>query len=349
MCGSVGRKPTLKVKRALLAAVIIGVPAFTATAINRKSSSGVHAQWVPATYKSITRYVHFNGLIFPKNRVVVTPALTGRITHVHVAEGQVVRRGAPLFEIEADEQQYQVDRRHLELLKVFARQNREPAQSAAERKSLELDRLSAELELSRARRQLAATLVHAPIDGTIVPCGLHEGEMAAPNPSGSQNVVMGDSSRSVVQVEGDEFDIFGVNTGQSARIMIESLRAAPVLGVVTQRPALRRLSASVLSPSSYGFEVELLDHVNVHYGASATVEIEQASKANVLAVPLSAVISTGEGDWLIVKAASGSAPRRVRLGVSDDDFGEVLSGVAAGEAVAVADARSLQQFLRIGG
>lgn len=69
-------------------------------------------------------------------------------------------------------------------------------------------------------------------------------------------------------------------------------------------------------------------------GMYATIRIAGVERVNVLTVPRSAVLSTGERSIVFVRDATGQlAPREVALGTSTDDRIEVLRGLSAGETV----------------
>ena len=65
-----------------------------------------------------------------------------------------------------------------------------------------------------------------------------------------------------------------------------------------------------------------------------TLRIAGRARANVLTVPRSAVLSTGERSLVFVREANGQlAPREVSLGTTNDERVEVLRGLVAGETV----------------
>lgn len=69
-------------------------------------------------------------------------------------------------------------------------------------------------------------------------------------------------------------------------------------------------------------------------GMYATIRIAGRERANVLTVPRSAVLSTGERSIVFVREANGQlTPREVALGTTSDDRIEVLRGLSAGETV----------------
>ena len=66
----------------------------------------------------------------------------------------------------------------------------------------------------------------------------------------------------------------------------------------------------------------------------ATIRIAGNERTNVLTVPRSAVLATGERSIIFVRDSSGTlTPREVSVGASNDERVEILRGLAAGETV----------------
>lgn len=69
-------------------------------------------------------------------------------------------------------------------------------------------------------------------------------------------------------------------------------------------------------------------------GMYATIRIAGTERANVLTVPRSAVLATGERSIIFVRDSSGMlTPREVAVGATNDDRVEILRGLAPGETV----------------
>ena len=69
-------------------------------------------------------------------------------------------------------------------------------------------------------------------------------------------------------------------------------------------------------------------------GMYATVRIAGTERSNVLTVPRSAVLATGERSIIFVRDSTGMLnPREVGVGASNDDRIEILQGLKAGETV----------------
>ena len=68
-------------------------------------------------------------------------------------------------------------------------------------------------------------------------------------------------------------------------------------------------------------------------GMTATVDINAAMLDDVLAVPVTAIVSRGRTSWCLVDVDGRPEPRRVQLGLTDRKSVEVKSGLAEGDRV----------------
>jgi multidrug efflux pump subunit AcrA (membrane-fusion protein) len=127
-----------------------------------------------------------------------------------------------------------------------------------------------------------------------------------------------------------EQDLAFVKTGQKAKIRINaypdqqySAKIAyiyPTLSSQTRTTQIRLELANrkgLLKPGMY-----------------AEVQLDTAGKSQVIAIPNSAVIDSGTRKVALVEVAEGRfEPRELELGMSSDDYVEVISGIGEGEKV----------------
>ncbi|MEP7344943.1 MAG: efflux RND transporter periplasmic adaptor subunit [Gemmatimonadaceae bacterium] len=152
-----------------------------------------------------------------------------------------------------------------------------------------------------------------------------------------QKIMAGDplyriADLSVVWVEGEVFeqDLALVRVGLPIVAEFEALPGEQIRGRIafvypTLNPVTRtvRVRAEVSNPG-----------LRLKPGMYATFHFTGGSRGNVLSVPRSAVLTTGERNLVFVRRTDGQLePREIRVGVSTQDRIEVLSGVAAGETV----------------
>lgn len=200
-------------------------------------------------------------------------------------------------------------------------------QEAARRRLRYWDVSPAEISAIERTGQVKRTLVlRSPVSGVVLEKSVVSG----------QRVMAGESLYKVadlrtVWLEGEVFerDLPGIRIGAVVRLEFEALPGEQLTGrisylyptvnsetrtmkvrVVLNNPGMR------LKPGMYG-----------------TIVIDGAL-ANVVSVPRSAVLSTGERNIVFVQRADGMLePRNVAIGESFGDRTRILSGVAVGESV----------------
>ncbi len=137
---------------------------------------------------------------------------------------------------------------------------------------------------------------------------------------------------SVVWVEGEVFeqDLPLASVGLQAIAEFEALPGAQYTGRIT-------FIYPTLDPDTrtVRVRVELPNRgLRLKPGMYATLRFSGGRRANVLSLPRSAVLSTGERHLVFVRRDDGKLePRVVRLGVAGADLVEILSGLTAGERV----------------
>jgi len=159
-------------------------------------------------------------------------------------------------------------------------------------------------------------------------------------------LLMPDLKNMQVKVGVHESMVDRVTQGLSARV---TLPESKLEGVVTE-------VAAVAEPAGwwtgnlvkYDTIIELPETAGLRPGMSAEVEILLAEYHDVIAVPVTAVIESAEGDLCWVQTASGEVQRReISLGDSNDVMILVSSGLEVGESVvlnprgAIQDARDV--------
>ena len=235
----------------------------------------------------------------------------------------------------------ELDHRSVEeqLTSVIEKGSAENRQIAA----MELENARVQFEKVESRRQQAAVI--APASGVVLLPGsrgvggaaLEEGARVE---QGQPLLAVGNLATLGVVCSADEVDVARVRLGQAARVRTEAFAGRTLAG------AVRSVSAQATAAragGATGFEVVVaLEDVpaealsGFRLGLSATAEVVVYARPDALMVPIEAVRNDERGDWVEVVGGDGRTARReVRLGETTVDAVEVVSGLAAGDRVAV--------------
>ena len=212
----------------------------------------------------------------------------------------------------------------------------------------------ARAQLEQADDRLAKTRAYSPIDGTVTSLDIKVGETAissSTNIPGSSLMTIADPSSIHTEVNVDEADIADIEVGQEALIYAIAYPDQPVRGVI-ESIAISAKVAEGQQGLSFAVKIKLLDTegVTLRPGMSCRAEIFTNTKDSVLAVPIQAVITEEDltvnetSYYLFVR--NGDEVRRVEVevGLSDDTYQEILSGVAEGDEIVIGPDRALRNL-----
>ncbi len=204
----------------------------------------------------------------------------------------------------------------------------------------------AEVGLRVAQRNLALGTLTAPFAATVAQVEMRVGEPAG----ATAFLTLVDLSSFHVDVPIDELDIAEVRLGQRVAISLDALPGQRIGGSVTS--IAPQATRSEQGTTSYDVTVTLdQDSPGVRPGMTAVVEIITAEKTDALLVPRRAVRTEGGRSYVYVPnptlrpqpALPGqTAPppgdrREVTIGLSNNEFVEVVSGLNPGDPVLVQD------------
>ena len=178
------------------------------------------------------------------------------------------------------------------------------------------------------------TVLVAPFDGTVAKIVGEVGEYSTPSPPGVPTppaIDLIDESCLYVKAPMDEVDAPKVREGQGVRISLDALpgqsfpgkvrRIAPYVTAVEKQARTVDIEATFDDPSKIG---------RLLVGNSADVEVVLATRDNVLRVPTAALL---EGNRALVAVADRLEERKLKTGLANWEYTEVVEGLAAGDRV----------------
>lgn len=320
----------------------------------------------PTTALVETRDIRFTvnaaGDIGPAEQVSVRPEVNGKVDNLAVDVGDIVKKGDLLFSLddrdlqtEKQSQEKEIERARLQLEQAERNYRRSEQLFAAKLISQELYEDTktqfelannalqrAEKALDLVNEQLRKTRIVAPFDCTVLTRPVSVGQAVSGSGgfnSGTEVLTIADLSEMVVNAHINQADVTRLRVGQDVLVSVEAVPGLVVTGKV------ERVAPQVTIKNNIkGFAARiLLKDVDqrIRPGMTAAVQIPVAAAENVVAVPLAAVFTelnpdTQQGERFVFVVKNGESERRpVRIGVSDNFYAEVLSGLSAGEVVKI--------------
>jgi membrane fusion protein, heavy metal efflux system len=284
----------------------------------------------------------------PGAELRVVPPQEARIAELPKSVGDRVQRGELLVRFEIPSLEADASARRADLAR--ARAQLAAARQAAERLAGLYERgIAARREVEDARRDLAQAeatvaesqsamaaagrlarraVVRAPFDGVVASRSHQPGDLVDPGaPEPILRVV--DPSRLQIEAAVPAADLGRIASGSPARVRGASF--PPEQARVVARPA-------AVDPATGTAQVRLafIAPTRLPVGLAVEVEIDGEEHPAAVLVPAEAVVQEGAKSFLFTVDGQKKAHRReVRVGIVAGGRAEILSGIAAGEAVVV--------------
>ncbi|MGI9080197.1 MAG: HlyD family efflux transporter periplasmic adaptor subunit [Acidimicrobiales bacterium] len=192
---------------------------------------------------------------------------------------------------------------------------------------------AADAAVSVAQQSIDQATVVSPIAGAVGAVTLVPGHQVTAGSSVADVVVVGQGGSEVATTVSVD-DVDKVRIGQTATVVPDGTSMSLDARVVSIGVAGSTSGTTTTYPVVVGFTGSPAGLGN---GASASVRIELARADDVLTVPTSAVRTTGTVKTVEVPAGGSTRAVPVQVGTVGPDRTEVTSGLAAGQAVVLAD------------
>jgi multidrug efflux pump subunit AcrA (membrane-fusion protein) len=186
-------------------------------------------------------------------------------------------------------------------------------------------------EVSVAQQAVAQATIVSPIAGTVVAVNLATGDSLAAASSTADIVVAGSGGYEASMTVGVD-KIPHVAVGQSATVVPDGSTARD--GKVV---AISIAADAAATTTSYRVTIGLEgDTANLHNGSTATTSITTNGVAAALAVPTSAVTTTGTRHTVTVLNGTITKVTQIQVGVVGATWTQIRSGLTAGQRVVIA-------------
>ena len=257
----------------IIGVIVLGVGLTAAAVVAKKKHKAVEVRLDQVAHRDLVAAVTASGKIDAEKTVDISADITGRILKIAVKEGDTVKKGQFLVQIDPVQFQGAVSRGEAllaanEAAVVQARTNRDQTKRQLDRAS-EIHRTAPELiaqeaveqaqqaydvavstynanlaqveqaraSLKEARDNLTRTRLFSPISGRVVRLPVHEGEVAVPNTFSKETALLmtiADLSTILAKVQVDETDVVRLHLGDSVDVSIDAYPDTTFLGRVTK-------------------------------------------------------------------------------------------------------------------
>jgi RND family efflux transporter MFP subunit len=289
--------------------------------------------------------VYASGVVEYVRQARVAPAVTAPIRQVLVTEGQAVRKGQALAQLDDGPQQgvtLQLEAQ-AQLARANARRTdrlfRAGFAAAAAEEDAGNSLAAAEAAAGGARAHLADYRIAAPFPGKVLRRDAEPGDLATP---GTPLFVIADTSALRVTADVDERDVGHLAVGQEAVLRADAFAGetfpARVAEITPQGDSTGRV---------FRARLHLDPATRLRPGMTVEANLVTARRSGAVLVPTAAIRDGAV--WRVEDPAGQARARRqpIRIGAQGADRTEVLSGLAPGTRVVLAPPAGLKDGARI--
>jgi HlyD family secretion protein len=272
-----------------LGILVLAGGGFAGFKIRQKKHAGVEVRMEQVGRRDLVSAVTASGKIEPKTSVDISADITGRIVKIAVREGDLVKKGQFLIQIDPAQYQAAVSRAEgvvasTQATMLQTRASRDQAERAW-RRARDLSQAGANLiapaavedyktaldvaqatyeatgaqlsqsraSLQEARDNLAKTRLVSPIAGRVVRLAVEEGEVAVPGTFSRETgllMTVADLSVILAKVQVDETDVVRLTPDDSVEVTIDAYQDTTFVGRVTRISHSAQLTATQTASGS---------------------------------------------------------------------------------------------------
>lgn len=319
----------MKKKILIIAGAVVLIVVIVIASVKGGGAKGEMVHVEPVKPRDIQAIVTAPGQIDPKLKVNISAHIVGKIERLYFNEGDTVRKGQKLVDLEkfAYQAQYararaeaanrrievtraraalgtaeaaykravSLERQGIQAQELFDRARQELQNAQAGYQSAEEGVRQGQALLQQARTDLDRTTIVSPINGKAVQLNAHEGEVVVTgtmNNPGSVIAVIADLSEILVEAEVGETEVTGIRVSQKAKVHVDAVPDKDYAGHVSEigsSAAVRQTSGTGLRYFKVKVAIDDPDE-RLKPGMTSQVSIIITTAGAALSVPIQSVV-----------------------------------------------------------
>jgi RND family efflux transporter MFP subunit len=320
------------------------------------------------TGTSSTAELVATGYVVAQVKAAVASKATGRLRVLKVEEGDSIRAGQVIAELDNDDIQADLDLARANLKSSLADSvaaelnlNRQKkllesgftTDEVLESATAQFNRAMAEVEAMRASVRSAEvalenTLIRAPFNGTVLTKHADVGEMVAPFASASSSkgavVTMADMTSLEVEADVSESNIQKVKVGGPCEIVLDAYPEHTYRGYVKKIvPTADRARATVMTKIAFDhIDAQVLPEMSARVNFLPVVTGKESAEVKPVMVVPNEALTMRDGQQVVFKLVDQAALQTpVTIGRKLGDVTEIISGLSMGDVVILSPPGSL--------
>ena len=314
----------------------------------------VQQQTVSARIGKALATVSATGTIKPVNSVEISSKITALIKEVKVKENEIVKAGQTLVILEDKELSTKLDQARYKVNSTKTKYERIKklytigAKSDQELEDAELDYNTAVSSYEGVMSNVEDTIIISPQDGVVIGEPLTAGTLVAQGVNNPKVIMkIADLSKKQITAKVDETDIGKVQVGQKATFTVDAYANKTfeaIVSNISQTDINDSWSKDSTASSSanagviyYNVTLDVDDIEGLLKPAmTARLNINVGERDNVILIPLAALKTNNEGQYVILQKENGTTENvKVEVGLYSGEEVEIKSGLNEGDKLVV--------------
>lgn len=282
--------------------------------------------------KGLNKQFSYTGTFTANREVMLVPQVHGQAVGVYFDEGDVVKKGTLLVQVDDDLLQAQymaADANH-----QTAKRNLERYENASESggvSKLQLDNFrlsltSAESQLKQLAKQIDLSRIIAPFTGTITLRDVEPGSVVG----GSPVARITDLTQLKLEISVPEKEVIFFREGETAEVVTDIYPGRKITGIID--------FVADRADHAHNYLVRILITNNdpaagLKAGMYGTALLNKSFSHDAVMVPRAALLGSAKNPQVFVVEAEKAVLRNIKTGQAIDESVEVLQGLQAGEVV----------------
>jgi membrane fusion protein (multidrug efflux system) len=300
----------------------------------------IHVEAAPVKVADLQQELPAVGSLSSPQETVVAPQIAGKIVSLNIIQGQVMQRGAIVARLDDSIQKAALAAAEAALTnarQIYERDRQVVKTGGVSEQQLQSDEATvqqAEAELQQAQVNLEYATIRAPFTGKL---GMRQVSLGAYLKDGDAIVRLRQMNPLYLDFELPQQMTGRISLGQKAKFGVPGLSGEFEGTVTTIDPALNADSRNVHVQATVSNPKLLLKP-----GMFAHVRLIVGTKPETLFVPAQAIVPEGEVRYVWVVAPEDKAEKRsVEVGVYDNNWVEIISGLKPADRVITAGVQKL--------
>ncbi len=189
----------------------------------------------------------------------------------------------------------------------------------------------AQLAVKNAQTNLDSATLYAPMSGTVMALNVTNGETISGN---TTIMTIDDLSKATIQFYLDASDWTNAKVGYTASVSFDALSEQTFNGKVTKiMPGLVSVQGSSMIEGMALLD-KSVDEIGLPVGVEAAINVISGQADNAVLVPVEALHKLSDNSYTVFVMLNGKPTlTTVKVGLQDDSYAEIKSGLKAGDVV----------------